>query len=140
AGGAAGPGRQDQAGGVVADDEVGVVAVVLGDAVEVLEDADDLHAPAGRGRGQAGQVVDGGDPRQVVEDDEERRVERPPLPGRRLEGRGEDLAHDDRAQRPQPVAVVLGGGQVERVGAAVEQLLRLDVVAVHRGRHHRVGV
>jgi hypothetical protein len=118
----------EQAGAVVGDDRLGAVAApAVGGLADVLDDGQQLDALAGSGRGDLVEVRQRRDVRDLVEREQQRRVDR--LSGRRgaLERGGGDVGDERGEQAAQAALFVRGGDQVERV-VAVEQPFGADLV------------
>ena len=131
---------EDHLGAVVGDDGGRAVAAVDGvDLGHVLEDGDELDPLSGAGRGERGELAQGCDVGALVEDEQQRRIERLPVSvrGRR---RDDDLLDERCEERLQAALLVSGSAEVGGVAAAVEEALGAELGAHGRGQHAGVGV
>jgi len=115
--GAVGDPGAEQPRDVVGHHRLGAVAPpALADLAEVLKHRQNLHALAGRGRGDLAQVRQRRDVGRLVEAQKQRRVDRPPGPRAAREGLLDDRVDQRREQAAEAVLVVRRRGQVQRVG------------------------
>src|SRR5437764_7542787 len=129
---------QQQLCPVVVDDSASGIAVPEFDLRDVLEDRDDLHPHRRGGRGDRRQVVDGSDVGGLVEDDQQRRVERLPCSTCLPVGAADHLPEQRGEQWAEAVLLVGWRAQVERVATAVENFVGGDLAAPCRVGDGRV--
>ena len=117
---------------MVGDDRLGAVAapavVALGD---VLQHAEQVHALPGAGGGDLVEVRERRDVADLVQGEQQRRVDRAAGLGAALIRAGDDVG-DERGEQAAEASLVVGGrDDVERVGAA-EQPVGADPGFAHR--------
>ena len=109
--------RQEQLGPVVVDDRPGPGTVAGGELGQVLPHGDELDPMAGRRRGQHVELGQRSHVGRLVEDDEQRRIERSAPACHAVVGRLQDPGDETGEQRSEPALLVSRGAEIQRVAA-----------------------